>query len=1431
MLAGLGSLAAQAATFHVTTTADNNSNASPTAGSLRKAILDANANAGLDTIDFNIPGAGVHTISLTVLLPTITDPVVIDGYTQRPCSSNPAPCSQTNTLTNGDNAVLLIELTGTNVFNLSAFEGLTITAGSSTVQGLIINGFVGDSSHDGSGIKITGKGGNVVAGNFIGTDRNGTAKVANAYGVMINGSADNIVGGSMPAARNVISGNSSGVDIENAGAVNNLVLGNFIGTDRNGTAEIANFSSGVVLGSNTPGTTGNEIGGTSPGNGNLISGNGTGVGLYGDLSGTLIQGNLVGTDVTGKVALGNGYGIYFNLAGSTNVIGGPTTSARNIISANGTGIVLVAGDSSVIQGNYIGTDITGKLGLGNDKGGVFVSSSHNTIGGGGTGEGNVISSNGVYGIQIIKGSQGNFVNRNLIGYAADSVTALGNNGYGIEISDGSNNIIGGSTAGANAIAFNAGDGVRVLTGNGNQIGSNAFTSNTGLAIDIGPQGVTPNDSGDSDTGPNNLQNYPVLTAASLISNGLTFVDGTLNSAPNTQFSVEFFANATADPTGFGEGQVFLGSVNMKTDANGNGTFTGSFAGLSVGQCISTTATDPALNTSEFSKCLSVTPNAAGSLQFTSAAYGVNENAGQATITVSRSGGNFGTVSVQYSTVAGGTATVGSDYTSVSGTLIWGHGDSTDKTFTIPILDDAVIEANETVNLALSNATNGTQPGSPTAAVLTIKDNDQPFVAISDVSQSEGNSGASNFTFAVSLSSASIQTVSVDYTTVDVTAQAGSDYQATNGTLTFAPGQTSKQINVIVNGDTQVEPDETFRINLLNLVNANLGKTPGIGTIVNDDGAQTSGTLAFSASSYNVTENGGQATVTVTRTGGSNGAVSIQYATSNGTAIAGSDYTSATGTLNWADGDGASKTFSIPITNDSLDESDETINLILSNPTGGATLGSPASALLTIVDDDPAPTVSIDDVSSAEGNTGTSNFTFTVSLSAVSGQTVSVNYTTADNTAQAGSDYQAANDVVSFAPGETSKQITVLVNGDAQVEPNETFAVNLFNLINAGVGKASGLGTIVNDDSASSTPTIQFSQASYGVPEGLGALTITVTRSGDTSSPASVDYKTVDGSAVQKADFEYAAGTLTFGIGETSKAFQVLINEDMYVEGNESFGLTLSNPAGASLGTQSSTSVSIIDDSPESITNPVDDAQGFVTMQYHDFLNREPDAAGLAFWTSQITACGVDQTCIDTARANVSAAFYLSIEFQQTGYLLYLMQKESFTSMPKYAAFIRDLQEVSRGVVVNTPGWQQKLSDNQQQFAEAWANRPEFKAIYDGMSNTDFVNTLYANAGIVVTQTDRDTLVSRLDTANETRAAALLDVATNAAFRQNEQNGAFVLMEYFGYLRRDPNTTPDSDMSGYNFWLSKLNQFGGNYVDAEMVRAFIISSEYRQRFGQ
>ncbi len=481
---------------------------------------------------------------------------------------------------------------------------------------------------------------------------------------------------------------------------------------------------------------------------------------------------------------------------------------------------------------------------------------------------------------------------------------------------------------------------------------------------------------------------------------------------------------------------------------------------------------------------------------------------------------------------------------------------------------------------------------------------------------------------------------------------------------------------------------------------------------------------------------------------------------------------------------------------------------------------------------PAPAfgLSISDITQTEGNNGTTTFSFIVTLSNSNSQTVTVNYTTVNGTAD-GNDYQFANGLLTFNPGELSKPVIISVNGDTAVESNETFFVNLSNAVNATIVKAQGTGTILNDDASSVTTTFQFAQTSYNVQEDLSAITVTVIRTGDTSGTSTVDYKTIDGGAIQKTDFEYAAGTLTFAPGETGKTFQILLNEDMYSEGKETFSLALSNPTGAVLGAQSTAAVNITDDAPEALTNPIDDPQTFVHMHYHDFLNREPDAAGLAFWTNQITQCNGNAACIDAARTNVSAAFYLSIEFQQTGYQLYLMQKASFVTMPKYATFMRDLQEISRGIIVNAPGWQQKIADNQQRFAEMWVSRPEFKSVYDGLSNTDFVNTLYANAGVLPALTDRDALVARLDGGNESRSAALLDVAANSSYRQKEMSNAFVLMEYYGYLRRDPQSSPDADMAGYNFWLKKLNEFGGNYINAEMVRAFIVSLEYRQRFGQ
>jgi hypothetical protein len=374
-------------------------------------------------------------------------------------------------------------------------------------------------------------------------------------------------------------------------------------------------------------------------------------------------------------------------------------------------------------------------------------------------------------------------------------------------------------------------------------------------------------------------------------------------------------------------------------------------------------------------------------------------------------------------------------------------------------------------------------------------------------------------------------------------------------------------------------------------------------------------------------------------------------------------------------------------------------------------------------------------------------------------------------------------------------------------------------------------TLAQSQQQSGTTAFKFSAANYSVQEDLGALAITIVRTGDVTAPATVDYWTNDGVAKQKTDFEFAAGTLKFASGETAKVFQLLINEDIYSEGAETLTLSLSNPSGAELGPQSSATVTINDDANEPPVNSIDDAIAFVYTHYHDFLNREPDPAGLAFWTQQITSCGNDAQCVEARRINVSASFFLSIEFQETAYLLYLMQRESFATMPMYAPFMRDLQEVSRGVIVNSPGWQQQLSNNQQRFADNWVSRPEFKAAYDNLSNDAYVSALYQNAGVAPPPAEKGQFVAALNTASMNRASVLIGVAANATFRQQEMKPAFVLMEYFGYLRRDPNALPDADLSGYNFWLSKLNQFGGNYLDAEMIKAFITSFEYRTRFGQ
>ena len=799
------------------------------AGSLRQAIMDANDSPGKDTIVFNIPGSGVHTITPTAGLPQVMEPVVIDGTTQPGYAGLP-----------------LVELNGTNAG--STVNGLLLVGGESTVRGLAINRFARDgirieglganliqgnilgtdpsghlargngeggisiyqspgnvvggrsagagnliSGSNLSGIYIIGAGAvsNVFEGNLIGTDITGKARLGNKLnGVVISSAAGNRIGGTEPGATNVISGNGQsgiyilgssaannrvqgnligtdttggaalgntvdgltiygaggnliggtepaagnvisankerGILITGAGAVNNAVLGNFIGTDVSGRAAMSNWFTGVAV----SGAVGNQIGGTAPGARNVISGNGqSGVALLDGSRSNLVQGNFIGADATGSKALGNRYhgvslvsgwnllggttpdagnvisgnrqnGVYIagtnsvgnrvqgNLIGTEsegraglsnwlsgvlieqaagNVIGGLSGRAGNVISGNrqGNGVYLLGTGSSgnrvqgnligtdasgtlavanangigisnapgnvigapglegrnvisgniesgvylmgagavgnVIQGNYVGTDASGTAALANQIGGIYLyGAPGNVIGGTDFGAGNLISGNAKVGLSIgDPGAAGNVVQGNLIGTQADGVSPLGNQWHNIELlNTASSNVLGGVVFGAgNRIACTrtAGyDGVRIRDGcTGNRVRGNSMFSNAGLGIDLGADGVTP-------------AGGPVLSAAS--GRYLTVVQGTLSgSAPNRVFTLDFYANAAKDPTGYGEGEKWIGAATTTTDGTGRASFTATFTNaVAVTGFISATATDPGGSTSEFSLCMSNT---------------------------------------------------------------------------------------------------------------------------------------------------------------------------------------------------------------------------------------------------------------------------------------------------------------------------------------------------------------------------------------------------------------------------------------------------------------------------------------------------------------------------------------------------------------------------------------------------------------------------------------------------------------------------------------------------------------------------------------------------------------------------------------------------------------------------------------------------------
>jgi hypothetical protein len=1264
-------------------------------GSLRQALLDANANAGADTISFNIPQPGVQTISPTSPLPEITDPVVINAATQPGYAGTP-----------------LIELDGSQV-GLSA-SGLKITCGSSVVRGLAINRFAE------SGILLQTGGNNRIEGNFIGLDPMGTIARANkGGGIVLSDSSSNLIGGTTAAERNVISGNS------------------FIGISLSGST--------------------NQI-----------------------------KGNFIGTDSAGVKRLGNGLGIEVynisNLVSSGNIIGGTESGARNLISGNGTGI---------------------------------------QIGG-----------------RVFPGPSGNVVQGNLIGTNAAGNAPLPNTSDGITLLVSSGTIIGGRSAGAaNVIAFNGGVGVVTSQTNINAaVLRNRIFSNAGLGIDLDSDGVTPNDAGDADFGANKFQNFPLITAVTRGAQS-TGIEGTLNSQPNTVFTIEIFSNSACDGSGNGEGAQFFHAFEVMTDATGAATFNLNVPlALPAGRVLTMTATDPAGNTSEFSPCQA--SEARGSVEFDDFFYGVLEDVGQAKITVSRVGGSLGAITVDYST-ADQTATAGVDYTGISGTLTFADGE-TSKTLLIPIFDDGAAEPGETVALTLT-ADEPETLGGKSIAVLSISNNNTLLdLLVLEQNVVEGDTGTTNATITVRLSAATGRTVTVDFFTSGESALSGRDFQPTSGSLTFAPGTTTQHVNVPINGDLLNEAEEVFRLVLSNPVGAVVSTGRGI-TIADDDEPP-----AASISDVSVLEgNSGlvDAVFNVTLSAPSGEVVAIEYEMANGTATGIIDYIPQERikfpiSVAFNPGE-TSKTVTVQVIGDTKAEADETFFVNLRDPfpatVPSATIKD-GQGIGTILNDDGTPVlVKISGRVTDESGNGIGDITIILHGSHFTTTQTDANGQFVIRDLAAGGNYT----VVASKTGHFFEQ-----------------GVLWFDGLYVDVGTADFL-------SVSPPATLEFSAASFTSDEGAGHASLLVKRAGNTSRTVAVEFSATDeptfgapevpcdptlkrqdgtlypqGTAYARCDYATTVGTLTFAPGETTKEIHVPLVDDVHVEGDERVQVKLRNLTGAVTfvdGRADATLIITDNDTTTGAANPIFTTPFFVRMHYLDFLSREPEANEP--WSAVLNNCAnvfnleAQNPSAACDRILVSQSFLGSREFRLKGFYAYTFYRVAFDQRPMYAEIIPDMSRLAGATASEVYARRAALAVN-------FIRRHEFKTRYDALSEADFVNALLDRYGLQQITTpdpqqpeaDIKVLLTRAELINSlggtltmTRAQVLRAIVESDEVAAVEYNGAFVAMQYYGYLRRTPED------AGYQAWLRVITEDPSNI--RVMVNGFLNSTEYRLRFGQ
>lgn len=1197
-------------------------------GSLRQAILYANATAGVNTITFNIPttdpgydaATGTFTIRATSALPQIRDQVIINGYSQ--------PGATQNTLAAGNNANLKIVLDGSSAG--SNTSGLMLGSGStgSTIQGLVINRFTG------SGIWVTSaSGSNVIQGNFIGTNANGTVALGNGTRGLDIASSNNVIGGSNPSERNVISGNTGEGIFVSSFTSNNQIRGNYIGTNASGTADLGNSVDGIRIN----GASNNVIGGTTVGERNLISGNNR-YGIVIDATNAKdnqIIGNYIGADATGTVDLGNSsHGVYIYDA-SNNSIGDTTAGSGNLIFGNdGRGVAI--GNTASTTGNAIlGNTIYGNSNLGIDLGVNGVTG--NDIGDGDTG------ANNFQNFPVLTSASSDGTATSIVGI----LNATPNSTYRLEffanmVLDPSNYGEGQLFLGSTNVTTNVSGDVSFTSSlppvtNGQLITATATdTNNNTSEFSKGVVAIAPIPVGavlinevvvdpQQDWSTNAFNGIPgsgtisqgvdewlelYITQDGLNLTGTTIelldgtpVAGTLAAGGGAFQTVNYISSSGGSFTNTKAGDyLVLGNVASSGQMSNSITLVlKNAAGTVIDQVqIGSSAPSGSANAIGDEAVARVpngadTNNDANDFRKQAATLGASNDIPeiqvlQASTDIPDNTGSFGFGNTLLGTAVIKTFTVknnGADNLTLNPLSLTGSGFSLVSPFS-----STTIAPNQsaTFSIQLDAATVGTFN-----ATLSFNNNDKdenPYnfaisgaVEPSEVQISAGVSpseaGTVNGTFTIQLNSpAPAGGLTINFS-VAGSANSPADYSLVAGanidsitanSFVIAAGKSTATISVIPVDDSIIDPNETVGITLTSGSNYSISSANNTANLIIVDNDSV---VEFSQATYQISEDGTVIGVSITlnRTGDTTNAASVDIQFINGEATGGIDFNNATQTVSFASGE-VNKTITIPINEDSLVEANESLTLALTNPSSSVSIGTQKTATLTIIDNDSSVTFSQANYQVNEDGTPI-GAVITLNRSGVVTGAASIEVQFSNDTATGGADFNSTVQKIDFAANETTKTITVPIFEDSLVEGNESLTLTLANpSANTSIGtQANATLNIIDNDS-----TIAFSQAEYQVNEDgtvIGAA-ITINRTGISSGTASVKLQLSNGTATGGTDFDNTPQTINFAANEVTKTITVPITNDAEFETAENLTLTLSEPNGGSLGTQTTATLNIID---------------------------------------------------------------------------------------------------------------------------------------------------------------------------------------------------------------------------------------------------------------